>query len=167
MIVSRRALAKLLVAVLAAAAFYASFWESQESRVRTLLEKLAAALHRKPKIAEAAWARSLEQTFSAGMVPSVRVVVPELESVEGREHVIALAIETRGVFEVELDPSGISVAGDRAHARLSLSIINHLPGAERREKRAASVELVRDDGAFRVRSIEIEPALREQPEARP
>jgi hypothetical protein len=166
-IVSRRALAKLFVAVLAAAAFYASFWESPEARVRTLLEKLARALRRGSGKSEEAWARALEKTFSAGMVPGVRLEVPELESVEGREQVIELAMQTRGVLEVALDPSGIRIDEDRAHARLSLSITSHLPGSVRREQRGASVELVREDGVFRVRSIEIEEALREEPEARP
>jgi hypothetical protein len=166
-IVSRRTLAKLFVAVLAAAAFYASFWESPETRVRGLLEKLAHALHRDSSKTEQTWARGLERAFEAGMVPEVRLRVPELERVEGRDRLIELGLETRGVLEVELDPSGIQIQGDQAHARLSLAITNHLPGSERREQRVASVELVRSDGVFRVRSIELEPPLKERPEARP
>lgn len=165
--VSRRTLAKLLVAALAAAAFYVSFRETPESQVRTVITELTQVMRRKPNTTEAAWANGVQQKLTAAMAPGVSVSIPELETVEGRDAVVELAVTTRGVLELAPDFSGITLEGDRGQARLSLGITSHLGGREHRERRTATVELVREDGVFQVSAIQIGPALYEEPEPRP
>jgi hypothetical protein len=157
----------MAVALLVAVAFYYSLWESPESRARTVLERVAKSMHRGPGETQAAWRRRLQVGFERDLAPSVRLAVPELGNVEGRERLLELAVETDGLFEVELETPTIQLESQRARARLSLTIIYHSPGSERREARGASVELVSDGRAFRLQSIEVERAVREQPEARP
>jgi hypothetical protein len=166
-IASRRTLGRVVVALLAAVAFYLSLRESPESRIQALLERLAHALHRAPDENELEWRRGLQQVFARDLTSSAQLVAPELGTVEGRERLLELAVESGGLFEIELEPSGIQLEKRSASARLRLFIVLHAPGSERREARVGSVALVRDGQAFRVQSIEIEHALREQPEARP
>ncbi len=167
MTASRRTLGRVVVALLVALAFYFSLRESPESRVWALLDRLAQAVHRPSNENELEWRRDLQQTFARDLTSSAQLIAPELGTVEGRERLLELALESGGVFEIKLEPSDIQFEKRSASARFRLSIVLHLPGSERRESRVGSVALVRDGQAFRVQSIEIERALREQPEARP
>jgi hypothetical protein len=165
--VSRRTLGRVVVALLVAVAFYFSLRESPESRVQALLDRLAHTLYRPSDENEHEWRRGLEQVFARDLTNSAQLVAPELGTVEGRERLLELAVESGGLFEIKLEPSSIQLEKRSASARLRLSIVLHSPGSERRESRVGTVALVRDGQAFRVQSIEIERALREQPEARP
>jgi hypothetical protein len=164
---SRRTLGRVVVALLVAVAFYFSLRESPESRIKAALDRLAHALHRAPGENELEWRRGLQQVFARDLTSSAQLVAPELGTVEGRERLLELALESGGLFEIKAEASGIQLEKQSASARLRLSVVLHLPGSERRESRVASVALVRDGQAFRVQTIDVEHALREQPEARP
>lgn len=164
---SRRALAQVVVGVAAAGAFYWMIWETPEELVRKRLSQLAAALGRDSETTEAAWRGRIAKACEEGTTPTVRLVVPELGAVEGRESLLEYAFQTSGMLHVEVDPVSVHVGEGRARARLTLTLIQRLPGSERREQRSASAELVRDGKGFRLQTLEVERAGREQPEARP
>ena len=164
---SRRALAQIVVGAAAAGAFYLMIRESPEDQVRARLSHLATALVRDSQTTEAAWRGRLAKACEEGMTPTVRLVVPELGAVEGRESLLEYAFQTGGMLHVEVDAPSVHVEDGRARARLTLTLTQRLPGAERREQRSATAELVRDGKAFRLQTLEVERAGREQPEARP
>jgi hypothetical protein len=164
---SRRALAQIVVGVVAAGAFYWMIWETPEELVRARLSHLAAALPRDSQTTEMAWRGRIAKAFEEGMTPTVRLVVPELGAVEGRESVLEYAFQTAGMLHVEVDPVSLHVEDERARARLTLTLVQRFPGSERREQRSATAELVRDGKSFRLQTLEVERAGREQPEARP
>ncbi|MDQ2647776.1 MAG: hypothetical protein M3020_28520 [Myxococcota bacterium] len=164
---SRRALAQIVAGVVAAGAFYLLIWETPEELVRARLSELAAALPRDAQTTEMAWRSRLAKAVETGTTPTVRLVVPELGAVEGRESLLEYAFQTTGTLHVEVDPVSVHVKEQRARARLTLTLIQRLPGSERREQRSATAELVRDGKLFRLQTLEVERAGREQPEARP
>ena len=167
MTVSRRTLGRAAIGLAAAAAFWFSLRESAETRALRVIERLARALRRRSGQSVAEWRRTLEQLASEELASTARVSVPELGTLEGRAEVLATALASGGVFEIELEPSGVQLDDRRANVRLTLSIVAHVPGAERRESRSASVVLQREQRSFRLLSLEIDRALREEPEARP
>lgn len=164
---SRRALAQIVVGVAAAGAFYLMIWETPEELVRKRLSQLSAALGRDSQTTEVAWRGRIAKAFEEGLTPTVRLVVPELGAVEGRESLLEYAFQTAGTLHVEVSPVSVHVEDRRARARLTLTLIQRLPGSERREQRSATAELVRDGKSFRLQTLEVERAGREQPEARP
>jgi len=164
---SRRTLARVAVGVVAAVAFYWMIWDTPEDLVRDRLSHLAAALARDALTTEPEWRGRLARAGEEGLTPTVRVVVPELGAVEGRDSVLEYAFQTGGILKVEADPVSIHADERRARARLTLTLIQRLPGSERREQRAATAELVRDGRVYRLQTLEVERAGREQPEARP
>ncbi len=164
---SRRVFAQAVAGVAAAGAFYLMIWDTPDELVRKRLSQLAAALGRDSQTTETAWRGRIAKACEEGMTPTVRLVAPELGAVEGRESVLEYAFQTAGMLHVEVDPVSVHVAEDRARARLTLTLIQRLPGSERREQRSATAELVRDAKSFRLQTLEVERAGREQPEARP
>jgi hypothetical protein len=164
---SRRTLFRVLLALAVALAFYFSLAESDESRVEKVFERLAHAVHRPPDRSVLEWRRGLSAVFASDLTTSAQLSAPELGTVEGRERLLELALESGGVFEPELQASSIQVDERGASARLTMTLVSHLPGSEREERRVVTAKLVRDARSFRVQSLEIENALRDQPEARP
>lgn len=164
---SRRAVARVAVGLVAAVAFYWMIWDTPEDLARARLAHLAGALARDAGATEADWRGRLARAAEEGLTPTVRLVVPELGAVEGRESVLEYAFQTGGILEVEVDPVSVHADERRARARLTLTLIQRVPGSERREQRAATAELVRDGKVYRLQTLEVERAGREQPEARP
>lgn len=167
MTVSRRSLARVAIGLAAAAAFYFVLWESEESRVRATVERLAAALHRGSSRSDGEWRQGLHRTFEESVTPEARLTVPELGVVEGRARLLELALESGGIVEVELDPSSVHVEEHRARVRARVTLTQHLPGFERSEVRTASIDLVPQGDGFQVDRIELGEPQRDQPEARP
>jgi hypothetical protein len=152
-----------LIALVALVAVGASFYPTEEKRVRAAAEALiSAANHSDAK---------LEQALSELAAPNVRVNVSELPApLVGRKALVVAAAQARLLeqkLHFQIDTVEVSVEGNRA--RLSADVITTLRPElpELRRPRPSVALFEKRSGQFQLLSAEIGAERLDQPEARP
>ena len=167
---SRRALGLLALSSGLAAGAYLVFGNSDERRVLEVLRELAAAVSAQRGDTERIRARRIGAALEQRTAEALRLSIPEIGDVEGRDEVGELLIGAGALpLELSIEASTVQVdtARGRARAALTLTAVLRYPGEERRDTRAASVDLTRTPAGFRVERIQVEEKSRIEPEARP
>lgn len=136
--------------------------QSDEERVAVTLERLGQALSFESPPNVLMRAANLNGAFEELLVQNVLVKVPERGfSAQGRSELSTLTVQATATlqrFVVRLEPTRISVTGDRAEADVRVSVDAQSGSSDRGDDREATCTLVKQDGDWRLAScIVLEP----------
>lgn len=165
---TRRRLTQVAVVVLLAGGTFLVFGSSEERRVLEALREIAAAASSQRGDTRLSRQRRIAATFRKRVSDSAVLVVPELGAVEGRSASSELFAQAHDVgLEVSIEESDVHIEGRRARATLLVEVRFRPTGEERVERRDVVVDLERAGDEYQVVRVDVGPASREEPEARP
>ena len=116
--ISRRRVGWLLLAGVAAVAGYFVFGNSDQRRVLTVLEHLAAAGSSLPNESQAAWQTRLRAALRTDAEPNVELRLPGMPTLEGADEIAGLWSNAEGArLRLEIEPADVRVNAEigRAH----------------------------------------------------
>ena len=160
-----------LVAVVAVLGLWLGLdvWSS-DARIERELADATTALSAREGESAVLHAQRIRQTLEPLLAKDVVVSFEQREQLVGEEAVIAAATrlaESGSVRIVALERVSVDVNGDRAEARGELPTSSSQSGDLHRTRRPAELVLGREDGRWRLRSVDIGLAGRAEPEPRP
>jgi len=149
---------------------YVVFGTSDDDKVVLRVKSLAAAVETHDDESIVFRTARINKAFKEGLEPDVTFRAPELPSESGIRGLSTLAAgagQMFGEIRLSVGATDVHVDGNVAHAVSEITLTSARGNELHGDRRSVRFELRRENGDFRVSSIDVTAKSGEQPEARP